>query len=324
MNIANQSSTYYACSPEYSFTGDRTSSARILVGINVCFCFIAIVGDVMASMAVFSTRRLNLSYHYFLCSLTVAELILALIGQPLLIALILAQLNSTCIPALQLAFRLIGNLGLTASVGTVTLIALNTCLYVCGKFNYTNTITSRKKMAIVVVWLIAGVICCVTFFSDVTFSTLLWIVISFPCYATVLYQVHLHQKNRTQSSHQNPADQRNKDQNKNETPTWQVACGIIMILLLLSLRLLPTFVFNILKLGKRFGLLYYTAVTMALIPSALYPVVYCLSYQNYRRALKRVCSRINPFAVKHDNETEETPKGDIGQELQSSIDSAAV
>ena len=323
MNIANHSSTY-ACSPEYSFTGDRTSSARILVGINVCFCFIAIVGNVMASMAVFSTRSLNISYHYFLCSLTVTELIVALVCQPLLIALILAQLKSTCIPALQLTFRVFGRLGVFASTGTVTLIALNTCLYVCGKFNYTNTITSRKKTAIVAVWLIAGVICGMTFFSDVIFATLLWTVISFPCYATVLYQVHLHQKNRSQSSHQNPADQRNKDQSKNETPTWQVACGIIMILLLLSLRIFPIFFFNILKLGKRFGLLYYTAVTMTLIPSALYPIVYCLRYHNYLGALRRVCSRINPFAVKHDNEREETPKGDVGQELQSSIESTAV
>jgi len=290
----------------------------------VCFCFIAIVGNVMASMAVFSTRSLNISYHYFLCSLTVAELIVALVCQPLLIALILAQLKSTCIPALQLTFRVFGRLGVFASTGTVTLIALNTCLYVCGKFNYTNTITSRKKTAIVAVWLIAGVICGMTFFSDVIFATLLWTVISFPCYATVLYQVHLHQKNRSESSHQNPTDQRNKDQSKNETPTWQVACGIIMILLLLSLRIFPIFFFNILKLGKRFGLLYYTAVTMTLIPSALYPIVYCLRYHNYLGALRRVCSRINPFAVKHDNEREETPKGDVGQELQSSIESTAV
>ena len=275
-------------------------------------------------MAVFSTRSLNISYHYFLCSLTVAEFILVLVGQPLLISLILAQLNSTCIHALQLTFRVFARLGIFASTGTVTLIALNTCLYVCGKFNYTNTITSRKKMAIVAVWLIAGVMCGMIFVPDSIFAPLVWSVISFPCYVTVLYQVHLHQKNRSQSSHQNPTDQRNKDQSKNETPTWQIACGIIMILLLLSLRILPTFLFSILKLGKRFGLLYYTAVTMTLIPSALYPVVYCLSYQNYRRALKRVCSRINPFAVKHDNETEETPKGDVGQELQSSIDSAAV
>ncbi|XP_015765056.1 PREDICTED: uncharacterized protein LOC107343968 [Acropora digitifera] len=323
MNIANQSSTY-ACSPEYSFTGDRTSSARILVGINVSFCFIAIVSNVMASMAVFSTRSLNISYHYFLCSLTVAELILVLVCQPLLIALILAQLKSTCIPALQLTFRLVGNLGLTASVVTVTLIALNTCLYVCGKLNYTNTITSRKKMAIVAVWLIAGVICGMIFVPDAIFAPLVCTVISFPCYATVLYQVHLHQNDRLQSCHQNPAEQKNKDQSKNETPIWQDTCGIIMILLLLSLRILPIFFFNILKLGKHFGLLYYTAVTMTLIPSALYPVVYCLRYHNYRRALGRVCSRINPFAVKHDNETEETPKGDVGQELQSSIESTAV
>jgi len=323
MNIANHSSTY-ACPVDYSFTEDHTFSARILVGINVSFGFIAIVGNVMASMAVFSTRRLNLSYHYFLCSLTVAELIVAFIGQPLLIALILAQLKSTCIPALQLTFRLIANLGLTASVGTVTLIALNTCLYVCGKFNYTNTITSRKKMAIMIVWVIAGVMCGMVFVPDTIFAPLVWTVISFPCYATVLYQVHLHHNNRSQSSHQNPAEQKNKDQSKNEIPIWQVACGIIISLLLLSLRCLPLFLFNILKLGKRFGLLYYILSTMSLIPSAFHPVVYCLCYHNYRRALKRVCSRINPFAVKDHKETEETPKGDVGQELQSSIESAAV
>ena len=323
MNIANHSSTY-ACSPEYSFTGDRTSSARILVAINMSFCFIAIVGNVMTSMAVFSTRSLNLSYHYFLWSLTVAELILVLVCQPLLIALILAQLSSTCIPTLQLTFRLIGNLSITASAGTVTLIALNTCLYVCGKFNYTNTITSRKKMAIVAVWVVAGVICGMTFFSDTISAILLWTVISFPCYATVLYQVHLHQNNRLQSSHHNPAEQKNKDQSKSETPIWQVACGIMMILLLLSLRCLPTFCFSIFEVGKRFGLLYYTLSTMSLIPSALYPVVYCFCYHNYRRALKRVCSRINPFALKDHKETEETPKGVVGQELQSSIESAAV
>ena len=323
MNIANQSSTY-VCSPEYSFTGDRTSSTRILVGINVCFCFIAIVGNVMASMAIFSTRSFNLSYRCFLWSLTVAELIVALVCQPLLISLILAQLNSSCIPALQFTFRVIANFGLTASVGTVTLIALNTCLYVCGKFNYTNTITSRKKMAIVAVWLIAGLMCGMVFVPDSIFAPLVWSVIPFPCYATVLYEVHLHQNDRLQSCHQNPAEQKSKNQSKNETPIWQDICGIIMILLLLSLRILPTFLFNMLKLGKRFGLLYYTAITMALIPSALYPIVYCLRYRNYLGALGRVCSRINPFALKHDNETEETPKGDVGQELQSSIESAAV
>ena len=321
MNITNHFST---CPVELSFTGDQTSSAIILVGINVFFCCIGIVGNVMASMAVFSTPRSNLSYNYFLSSLTVTELILALVCQPLLIALILTQLNSTCIPALQLTFRLVGNLGLYASMGTVTLIALNTCLYVCGKFNYTNIMTSRKKMALVTVWVISGVRCGMTLVPDTIYAKLLWIVICFPCYVTVFYQFYLHQNNRSQSSHQNPAEQRNTAQSKNETPIWQVACAMITILLLLSLKSFPMIVFSILKLGKRFGLLYYTLVTTSLIPSALYPVVYCLSYHNYRRALKRLCSRINPFAVKHHEDIEETPKGDVAQELQSSIESAAV
>ena len=91
-----------------------------------------------------------------------------------------------------MTFRLIARLGLTASIGTVTLIALNTCLYVCGKFNYTNTITSRKKIAIGTVWVITGVISGMIFVPDTIFDPLVWPVISFPCYAAVLYQVYLH------------------------------------------------------------------------------------------------------------------------------------
>ena len=318
MNITNHFST---CPVEVSFTGDQTSSAIILVGINVFFCCIGIVGNVMASMAVFSSQ-LNLTYHYFLSSLTVAELILALVCQPLLIALILAQLNSTCIPALQLTFRLIGNFAVCASMGTVTLIAVNTCLYVCGKFNYTNTITSRKKMALVTVWVISGAMCGITLVPDTNYTKLLWIVISFSCYVTVFYQFYLHQNNRSQSSNQNPAEQRNTSQSKNETPIWQVACTMITILLLLSLRSFA--MIFLIKMGKGFDLLYYTLVTTVLIPSAFYPVLYCLSYHNYRRALKRLCSRINPFAVKHHEDTEESPKGDVDQELQYSTESAAV
>ena len=317
MNITDHSSK---CPPEFSFIGDYASSARILLGINVLFCFIAIVGNVMASVAVFSTRRLNLSYHYFLSSLIVAELIVTLGCQPLLIVLILAQLNSTCVPALQLTFRIVGNFASNASHGTVTLIALDRCIYVCGKFNYTNTITSRKKMAIVIVWVMAGVMCGIKLGLDMKYMSLRFplVVTSFLSYATVYHQISLQQRNRSQSSHENPAEQRNPAQSGNETPSWPVACGIITILVLLLLRFLPTFLFNTLKLGKRFGLLYYTMATTGLIPSALYPVVYCLCYRNYRRSLKRVCSRF-----KH-KETEETLSRDVvGQELQSSIKSAA-
>ena len=314
MNITNHCCT---CPPEYSFTGDHASSARVLVGTNMLFCFIGIVGNVMASVAVFSTRRLNLiSYHYFLSSLTVAELIATSVCQPLLIALILAQLNSTCKPALQLTFRLITNLALFASVGTVTLIGLDRWLYICGKFNYANTITWRKKMALVIVWVMAGVMCGMIFVPDTKLiefpSTVIFFFLSS---ATVYHQFYLHE---------NPADQRSKAQSRNETSRWQVACAIITILLLLSARFFPPFLFYILNLGKRFGLLHYTMITMSLIRSAFYPVAYCLYYHNYRRSLESVCSRFNRFGMKHRNDTENTPKEHVLQELQSLIKSTVV
>ena len=225
MNITDHSSK---CPPKFSFIGDYASSARILLGINVLFCFIGIVGKVMASAAFFSTRRFNLSYHYFLSSLFVAELIVALVSQPLFIALILAQLNSTCLPALQLTFRIVGNFAFYASHGTVTLIALARCIYVYGKFSYTNTITSRNKMAILIVWVMAGVMRGIQFGLDTKYMSLRLplVVTSFLSYATVYHQISLQQqqKNRSQSSHENPAEQRNPTQRGNGTSTWRVAC----------------------------------------------------------------------------------------------------
>jgi len=50
----------------------------------------------------------------------------------------------------------------------VALIALNTCLYVSGKFNYTNIITTRKKIALVMVWVISIVMCGLRTFSSYT------------------------------------------------------------------------------------------------------------------------------------------------------------
>lgn len=163
-----------------------------------------------------------------------AELILALVCQPLLIALILAQLNSTCIPALQLTFGLIANFASFASEATVALIALNTCLYVSGKFNYTNIITTRKKIALVMVWVMAIVMCGLRTFSSYTeFVGCSWIVISFLSYAIIYHQISSRQNNRSHLSHENPADQTNTAQSGNETPRWQVACAAITFLLLL-------------------------------------------------------------------------------------------
>ena len=118
------------------------------------------------------------------------------------------------------------------------------------------------------------VMCGMTFVPDTKYMTFPWVVISFLSYVTVYHQISLQQNNRSRSSFESAADQRNTAQSGNETPRWQVALAIITILLLLSLRFLPTFLFNILNVGKRSGLLYYT-ITTTLIPSALYSVVYC-------------------------------------------------
>ena len=144
------------CSFVYSLADDVVA-AKCLVGINICTSILGSLGNMLVCIAVFTTRGMTSSFHYFISSLAAADLVIALVDQPLLIALIIAHINSKCLPDVKLGFRVVGNFACPVSLLTLALIALDRCLFVSPHFDYKNTMTAKKKIVLAVVWVSACV-----------------------------------------------------------------------------------------------------------------------------------------------------------------------
>ncbi|XP_068683745.1 G-protein coupled receptor 83-like [Montipora foliosa] len=301
MNVSNNFSVWQNCPPEYSLAGDKARSASILVAINAIFSLFGIIGNAMACVAVF-TAHSNLSYHFFLSSLTVADLTLVLVAQPLLIVIILGQMNSKCFPALELTFRLVGNEALYGSLLTIVLIAFDRCLVVNGKFNYKNSMTARKKIALALVWAMSSVRAISVHFPDIATKlnlTAPLFLICCPCYAFVYYQFRKQRNILTRSNDDIQAKAENRIQSERKHREMLIACTIIMILLVFTLKWLPMFCFHLIYPGNRYGLLYLTLVTATIIPSAFNPLIYCFTSEYHRQVLDGILSRLHYLALKN-------------------------
>ena len=135
------------------------AAAQRLVGINLCTSVLGSLGNILVCIAVFSTKCMTSSFHYFISSLAAVDLVIAAVVQPLLIALISAHMKCQCLPKAHfLSFRAVSNFACAVSLLTLALIALDRCLIVSRPhFDCKNIMTAKKKICLAVVWLLGCV-----------------------------------------------------------------------------------------------------------------------------------------------------------------------
>ena len=195
MNITNDPMSFSDCPRDYSLANHRTD-AIVLVGINILSCFLGTIGNLLVFMTVFNTPAMNQSsFHYFVSSLAMSDLINALVSQPLLVVLIAGRASSLCLPVIHRTFRWISNIAFGTSHLTLLLISLDRCLTVSGKFNYKKTMTVGKKATLVMIWLLAFAHAAIRITSNtenVTFFVYAIVGLSYAFYAFVLYKIFKH------------------------------------------------------------------------------------------------------------------------------------
>lgn len=207
LTIMESDSSPFNCSTKYSLADFKTE-ALVLVGVSISTSLLGILGNLLVCLAVFTTQGLTSSFHYFILSLALADLAIALVDQPLFVALLIRRIESKCLPRVDFAFRLVGNFACAVALLTLALIAMDRCLFVAKKFNYKNTMTCRKKIVLVIVWVLA----CVYSVSRLTVdkkitSYLTTAVFGFcyvemiVCYVVVYYQVFKQRKILAESRH---------------------------------------------------------------------------------------------------------------------------
>ena len=306
MLIINDSSLSI-CPPEHSLAGNETM-AKILVGINVCTSFFGILGNLLVCVAVFTTQGMTSSFHYFISSLAAADLTVALVDQPLLIVLIIGRMSSECLPAVDFAFRLVGNFACAVSLLTLGLIALDRCLFVATQFDYKNTMTMGKKIVLSIVWILASVYSALRLTIDKQITSYLTTAVfglcyvdMIVCYSVVYYQVCKQRKmlaiSRLHNTRADTAEQIEAPVESNTTER-RFAHTIVMVLVVFTAGWFLLFYLRLAQPEKNYGLVYNAARTVALSASAINPALYCFNNKEYRRAFKRILLRLFLAATK--------------------------
>lgn len=294
---------------------NNTNLGYAIVGINVGTSILGTFGNLLVCIAVLTTQRMTSSFHYFITSLAAADLTVSFVDQPLLVVLIHGRMHSKCLPDLDIAFRVVGNLACAVSLLTLALIALDRCLFVTQVFSYKNTMTRGKKIVLVIVWLLAIAYTSMRLTIDKKITSYLTAAIFGICYVEIIicyaltYHRVLKQRNLLSIA---PLGQSGKESEKGTSAEElslsssfeanraerRFARTIVMVVVVFTAAWFFIFYLRLTQPDKNYGVMYNVARTVALSSSAFNPVLYCFNNKEYRRAfrriLKKVCSCCNP------------------------------
>ena len=291
------------CSVVYS--ANDVAVAKCLVGINICTSILGALGNLLVCIAVFSTKGMTSSFHYFISSLAAVDLVNALVVQPLLIALIFAHINSECVPngedAICTGFRVVSNFASAVSLLTLVLIALDRCLIVSPHFDYKNAMTARKKIVLAVVWLLAGVYSAIRLTIEKEITSYLTAaafglcyIEMIVCYAVVYHRISTQRKLLAGAWEQNKTQTESAEGRKLKTENIaterRFARTIVMVLVVFTCGWSLFFYLRLMQPEKDYGIMYNVARTVAFSTSAINPALYCFNNKEYRRAFKRILS----------------------------------
>ena len=282
-------------------------AAKCLVGINICTSILGILGNLLVCIAVFSTKGVTSSFHYFISSLAAADLVNSLVVQPLLIALIFAHLKPESIPYdpddICTAFRVVSNFACAVSLLTLALIALDRCFIVSPHFDYRHTMTAKKKIVLAVVWLLACVYSAMRLTIEKTITSYLTAaafglcyVEMIACYAIVYHQISKQRKLLAATCAQNKTrSERTEVQElkaENIAKERRFTRTIVMVLIVFTGGWSIFFYLRLMQPEKDYGIRYNVARTLAFSTSAINPALYCFNNKEYRHAFKRILSSL--------------------------------
>ena len=296
-NIPSNASSTSGC-PDDSSLANEKEVAMVLVGINIVASILGTLGNLFVCITVCTTRGMVSSFHYFIVSLAAADLMVALLDQPLLVSMIFAHVKFKCIPVVDKMFRAIGNFACAVSLLTLALIALDRCLFVLPSINYKNTMTTGKKIVLAVVWTLAGGYAALRLTVNKTVTSYLTAAVfgvcyveMILCYTVVYYQVFKQReflkgsRVRSETTEQVESLENKAQENTSER---RFARTIVMVLLVFTGGWFLLFYLRLTQPEKNYGIMYNIGRTVALSASAINPALYCLNNKEYRRAFKSI------------------------------------
>ena len=159
-NNSNQSSNSTSESESYAVFYDAVCV------LNAVFSLTAFAGNFLVLGAIWSTPTLHKPTNILLLGLSLSDLAVGLIVQPLFIVVLIYEVSREKYPHLRQVFRFIQAFFVSATILTLTSVSVDRCLALLLHLRYVAVVTVKKTiLALCLVWLVS-VVYAVTFLLD--------------------------------------------------------------------------------------------------------------------------------------------------------------
>ena len=287
--------------------------------INGVCSFVAVAGNVVMILAFLRNSSLRTPSFLLLCSLSISDLGVGLISQPLFIALRVAETKVDKDLMCKLSTAYSSCTGCLAAVSflTITTVSFDRFLAVHLGLKYRSVVTVKRiRVAIFVLWLV-GIIFGVTYALDSSIFFILVIIISLCLvfgtfnYLAIARKLYAHS---TQLQAHSPDVKDGKQHHSFNLGQYKKTLkSMLYVYGAFILCYLPYIccVITMKSTGSSSTLyaVYLVTVTVLLANSAINPFLYYWRITELREEVRRILSQFNPLAVREREETSASTSG---------------
>lgn len=283
--------------------------------VNVLSALLGSFGNILVCVTVYSSPRLHKTWCYFICSLSVADLLVNLVVQPMEAILTLNRMTGVCQKILRDAFRLAAYITCGASLMNLAFMSVERLLAIAWPLSQSQILTRRKMfLMLLVIW---GVPCALGITGQVVgkgtrLSSILILTGLAGCYGVILTSygilllrtrahfkvsqamtltVRQHEnedKKRANSlSKDRVFEKRNTVAKKRRESEKRAARTIAVVIGAFTLSWVPYGYVLVSDPEQNVNSFYIWAVTVGLTNSAVNPVIYFFSSKEFRENSKR-------------------------------------
>ena len=159
-NNSNESNNPTSGSESYSEFYDT------ICVLNAVFSLTAFAGNFLVLGAIWSTPTLHKPSNILLLGLSLSDLAVGLLVQPLFIVVLIYEVSQENYPVLRLIFRFIQAFFISATILTLTSVSADRCLALILHLRYVAVVTVKKTLLVLCLIWLASVVYAVTFLFD--------------------------------------------------------------------------------------------------------------------------------------------------------------
>ena len=159
-NISNESNNPTSGSESYSEFYDT------ICVLNAVFSLTAFAGNFLALGAIWSTPTLHKPTNILLLGLSLSDLAVGLLVQPLFIVVLIYEVSREKYPVLRLIFIFIQAFFISATILTLTSVSVDRCLALILHLRYVAVVTVKKTLLVLCFIWLASVVYAVPFLFD--------------------------------------------------------------------------------------------------------------------------------------------------------------